>query len=88
LNEALDNNGQEWDGLGNPPEEQPDTAFYTTPSTQGNKKARNNNFCESEDVVLDRAWLDTIANAIPGTYQKRVPFGLGFIISTILRKKS
>ncbi|PUZ75104.1 hypothetical protein GQ55_1G122400 [Panicum hallii var. hallii] len=63
LNETLGNNGQEWNGLGSPPEEQQDTPFYTTPSTQGSKKARNKNFCESEDVVLVRAWLGTKKSA-------------------------
>jgi hypothetical protein len=32
--------------------------------------------------------LETSIDAIPGTNQKNVPFGLGFIISTILRRKS
>jgi hypothetical protein len=88
LNETLGNNGQEWNGLGSPPEEQQDTPFYTTPSTQGSKKARNKNFCESEDIVLVRAWLGTSTDAIPGTNWKKVLFGLGFIISTIRRRKS
>ncbi|PAN14142.1 hypothetical protein PAHAL_2G387000 [Panicum hallii] len=61
LNETPGNNGQEWNGLGSPPEEQQDTPFYTTPSTQGSKKARNKN-------------LFFFTDAIPGTNQKKSAF--------------
>jgi hypothetical protein len=70
MNETLGNNGLEWDGLGSPPKEQQDTPFYTTTTTQGNKKARNKNFCEAEDVVLVKVWLDTSIDAIPATNKK------------------
>jgi hypothetical protein len=39
---------------------------YNTPTTQGQKKPRNKNFCEMEDVALIRAWLRTSMDAIPG----------------------
>jgi hypothetical protein len=55
LNEALGNNGHEWDDLVSPP------PFYTTPSTQ---EARNKNFWECEHVLLVRVWSDTSTNAI------------------------
>jgi hypothetical protein len=74
LNETLGNNGQEWDGFGSPPEEQQDTPFCTTPNTQRSKKVRNKNFCESEDVVFVRAWLETSIDAITGTNQKKCAF--------------
>jgi hypothetical protein len=67
--------------------EQQDTSFYTTPNTQGSKKIRNKNFCESEDIILVKAWLDISIDAIPCTNQKKVHFELGFIISTILLRK-
>jgi hypothetical protein len=40
MNETLGNNGIDWDGLGSPPEEEQDIHVYTTPTTQANKKAR------------------------------------------------
>jgi hypothetical protein len=67
MNETLGNNGLDWNGLGSPPEEQQDTPVYTTPTTQGNNKARNTNFCEVEDVALARGWLDTSIDAIQTT---------------------
>jgi hypothetical protein len=39
MNETLSNNGLDWDGFDSLPEEQQDTTVYTTPTTQGNKKA-------------------------------------------------
>jgi hypothetical protein len=66
LNEALGNTEQEWDGFDRPRVwSSQDTSFYTTPNTQGSKKIRNKNFCESEDIILVKAWLDTSIDAIP-----------------------
>jgi hypothetical protein len=74
MNETLGNNGIDWDGLGSPPEEQQYIHVYTTPTAQANKKARNKNFCEVEDVALVRVWLDTSIDAIPGINKKRGGF--------------
>jgi hypothetical protein len=46
MNEFQENYGVNWDNLGSPPEEQQDTQVYNTPTTQGQKKPRNKNFCE------------------------------------------
>jgi hypothetical protein len=74
MNEFQENHGVEWDGLGSPLEEQQDTQVYNTPMTQGQKKPRNKNFCEVEDVALVRAWLNTSIDAISGINQKRDGF--------------
>jgi hypothetical protein len=42
--------------------------------TQGQKKPRNKNFCEVEDVALVRAWLHTSIDAILEINQKRGGF--------------
>jgi hypothetical protein len=74
MNEFQENQGVDWDGLGRPLEEQQDTQVYTTPTTQGQKKPRNKNFCEMEVVALVRAWLHTSIDAIPRINQKHGDF--------------
>jgi hypothetical protein len=74
MNEFQDSHGLDWDGLGSPPEEQQDTNVFNTPTTQGQKKSRNKNFCEVEDVALVRAWLHTSMDVIPGINHKRGGF--------------
>jgi hypothetical protein len=66
MNESQKNHGLDWDGVVNPPKEQQDTQVYNTPMTQGQKKPRNKNFCEVEDIALVWAWLHTSIDAIPG----------------------
>jgi hypothetical protein len=64
MNEFKENHGLDWDGLGSLAEEQQDTQVYNTPTAQGQKKPRNKNFYEVEDVALVRAWLRTCIDAI------------------------
>jgi hypothetical protein len=47
---------------------------YITPTSQGQKKVRNKNFSEVEDIALVRAWLHTSIDAIPGINHKRSGF--------------
>jgi hypothetical protein len=55
MNESQENHGLDWDGVVNPPKEQQDTQVYNTPMTQGQKKPRNKNFCEVEDIAHSSA---------------------------------
>jgi hypothetical protein len=70
MNESQENHGLDWDGVGSPHEEQEHTHVYNTPTTQGQKKPRNKNFCEVEDVTLVWAWLHISIDAISGINQK------------------